>query len=159
MERLVLDFLSFSPHKILFFRYVIATAIRNHSEGRRLSEGPFRDFTISQLTSSLKWHRLTCPLLPLISTVHASALREVFIISLNSTGVIAKGCLSLGYSRERRVIFFPISTFYCKATVCPKTTFKGLLWRADMHTHGYMDTYMHTHSAHDWSLKILFLPF
>lgn len=105
---------------------MIATAIRNHlwecSEGRRLSAGPC-DFTISQLTSSLKWHWLTCLLLPLISTVHASALREVFIISLNSTGFIAKGCLSLYYSRERRLIFFPISTFY--HLLCPKPRLQG----------------------------------
>lgn len=109
-------FFLFASQTSNFFRYVIATAIINHlwecSEGRRLSAEPC-DFTISQLTSSLKWHWLTCLLLPLISTVHASALWEVFIISLNSTGFIAKGCLSLGYSRERRVIFFPISTFYC----------------------------------------------
>lgn len=143
---------------------MIATAIRNHlwecSEGRRLSAGPC-DFTISQLTSSLKWHWLTCLLLPLISTVHASALREVFIISLNSTGFIAKGCLSLYYSRERRLIFFPISTFYR----LPKTTFAGLLWRAGMHTHVYTDTqtstcafaHTYTHSFRGCSLEILFL--
>lgn len=28
-----------------------------------------------------------------------------------------------------------------------------------MHTHVYIDTYMHTHSGHDWRLKILFFPF
>lgn len=142
---------------------MIATSIRNHlwecSEGRRLSAGPC-DFTISQLTSSLKWQWLTCLLPPLISTVHASALGEVFIISLNSTGFIAIGCLSPGYSTERRLIFFPISTFYCWASVCPKNMFKVVLWSAGMLTHGYTDTCMETctrrNTLHGCSLKILF---
>lgn len=97
---------------------------------RQIVRGPFYNFTISQLTSSLKWHRLTCLLLPLISTAHASALREVFIISLNSAGFIAKGCLSPRLLERKKANIF--SNFDILLSGCrrlSRTTFSGLLWK------------------------------
>lgn len=100
------------------------------------------NFTISQLTSSLKWHRLTCLLLPLISTVHASVLWKVFIISLNSSGFIAKGCLSLRYSRERRVIFL----LWIQSL--SKTTCRGLTWMVAMQYSSLIYIYVYIYFSH-----------